>query len=74
VSKCVWLPLGWSRQNTLRSFSIGFLGSRILGGRDNASIEQFQAALDAAPDIVDELTALVKARIRQTAKEGGEGA
>jgi superfamily II DNA or RNA helicase len=44
------------------------------GGRDDASIEQFQAALNAAPDIVDELTALVKAKIRQGTKEGDEGA
>jgi hypothetical protein len=43
------------------------------GGRETASIEQFQAALNAAPDIVDELTALVKAKMRQ-GKEGKEGA
>jgi hypothetical protein len=43
------------------------------GGRDTASIEQFQAALNAGPDIVDELTALLRVKLRQT-KEGKEGA
>jgi DNA repair protein RadD len=43
------------------------------GGRNDASIEQFQAALNAAPDIVDELTALVKAKLPQK-KEGDESA
>jgi hypothetical protein len=43
------------------------------GGRDTASIEQFQAALNAGPDIVDELTALVRAKMRRTG-EGKEGA
>jgi len=43
------------------------------GQRDTASIEQFQVALNAGPDIVDELTALVKGRTRD-AKEGKEGA
>lgn len=39
------------------------------GGRDAASIEQFQAALNAGPDIVDELTALMR-----QSKEDKEGA
>ena len=76
----VFGPRGGGKTNVamLIAMALGAQNKRMSveggGGRDNVSIEQFQAALDAAPDIADELTSLVKAKIRPVAGEGRDGA
>ncbi len=53
----ILIPLAMAAQNKRMNIKSG--------DRDSASIEQFQTAIDASADIVDELTALVHAKMKQ---------
>jgi DNA repair protein RadD len=53
----VLIPLAMAAQNRRMKIESG--------GRDQASLEQFQSAIDASADIVDELTALVQTKMKQ---------
>ncbi len=60
----ILIPMALGAQNKRMGVESG-------GGRDAASIEQFQAGLDAAADIVDELTALVRGKLKKDGPENG---